>query len=72
MASIGVGFWAEKTYEFAASRFESTYGFWSLGVNAQGSDATVSITCRIFLDGKEISTQTSTGAYSIVMSNAGG
>ncbi len=61
----------EKTYEFAASSFESTYGFWSLGVSAQGSGATGSITCRIFRDGNEISTQTSTGAYSMVMCNAG-
>jgi hypothetical protein len=61
----------EKTYEFAASSFESTYGFWSLGVSAQGSAATGSLTCHIFLDGKEISTQTSTGAYSVVLCNAG-
>ena len=39
--------------------------FWSLGISPQSGDTTSSITCRIFLDGTEISTQTSTGAYSV-------
>ncbi|MGO4246345.1 hypothetical protein AB4Y87_03955 [Paenarthrobacter sp. RAF54_2] len=61
----------EKSYEFDASNFESSYGFWSLGVSAQAGAGTSIITCRIMHDGREISKQTSTGQYSIVTCNAG-
>jgi hypothetical protein len=62
----------EKSYDFDAFGFESSYGFWSLGVNAQAGAGTSTITCRILRDGREISKQTSTGQYSIVTCNVGG
>ncbi|MDP9933832.1 hypothetical protein J2T11_000156 [Paenarthrobacter nicotinovorans] len=62
----------EKSYEFDASNFESSYGFWSLGVSAQAGAGTSTVTCRIMHDGREISKQTSTGQYSVVTCNAGG
>lgn len=62
----------EKAYEFASSDFETRYGIWSLGVSAQAGAGTASVTCRIMLDGREISKQTSTGPYALVICNAGG
>lgn len=62
----------EKSYDFDAFGFESSYGFWSLGVNAQAGAGTSTITCRILRDGREISKQTSTGQYSVVTCNVGG
>lgn len=61
----------EKSYDFDAFGFESSYGFWSLGVNAQAGAGTSTITCRILRDGREISKQTSTGQYSVVTCNVG-
>ena len=62
----------EKSYDFDAFGFESSYAFWSLGVNAQAGAGTSTITCRILRDGREISRQTSTGQYSVVTCNVGG
>jgi hypothetical protein len=62
----------EKSYDFDAFEFESSYAFWSLGVNAQAGAGTSTITCRILRDGREISRQTSTGQYSVVTCTVGG
>ncbi|MDQ0664543.1 hypothetical protein QFZ35_003041 [Arthrobacter ulcerisalmonis] len=62
----------EKSYNFDAFGFESSYGFWSLGVSAQAGAGTSTITCHILRDGREISKQTSTGQYSVVTCNVGG
>lgn len=61
-----------KDYTFKELSFSSSYGLWSLGVSAQAGSETTSITCRILVNGKEISAQTSTGAYSIVSCQKGG
>ena len=61
-----------KEYRFSASDFNSQYSFYSLGVLAQASAATSSITCRILLNGVEVAMQSSTGPYSVVMCNKGG
>ncbi|MCQ9162969.1 hypothetical protein [Arthrobacter sp. STN4] len=61
-----------KKYRFDGDDFTSAYGFWSLGVGATAGETTTSITCRILMDGTEVSKQTSTGAYSLVLCNAGG
>jgi hypothetical protein len=61
----------QKNYTFKPAEMYQKYSFWSLGVSGMaGADATT-ITCRILLNGKVISQQTSTGAYANVMCNKG-
>lgn len=61
-----------KVYTFDESAFGGRYSFWSLGVIAQAGTGTSKITCRILLNGNELSSQASTGQYSVVSCNAGG
>ncbi len=58
----------KKTYTFPASAFFEGTSF-SLGVIAQGSGSTTSITCRILLEGHELTKQTSSGPYAAVSCN---
>lgn len=62
----------EKSYDFDAFGFESSYGFCSLGVMAQAGAGTSTITRRILRGGREIFKQTSTGQYSVGRCNVSG